>query len=358
MPPCAAPRMNSPFLRMARAAIRPLTASKAPSLRATWTIGFGPMPLHGPLKTDGPGAGACLRLLAVSAAAERSAPACATPSGESPAVRLAMYWASSASSLAPFSSLTWPAIDCAPGARVGVSIVFSGVGGLAMPGPAAAAANTSEMTRALSGRNPRFPIFFLSVTADGDHREQSRELPRDKRRPTPDRAVSTATSASPNTVPTPGSESQANTCMNIPALNPSAALHTKGFTVRLVDAKSRRQPAGPDLRALDDEVDPLAGEVQPMHLDAVPQPGRHRRDAKRLALRLRLEAEDRRNAREHRRRRPQLRDAGVPVLRRRGARLSDVTAEKLGRSAQRKMERRLDQGASHALRFFGEAVLP
>src|SRR5919199_3593810 len=58
MPPCAAPRTNSPLLgRIARAPMRPDIAEKIGVLRVTWTIGLGPSPVQAPVNVAGPAVG-------------------------------------------------------------------------------------------------------------------------------------------------------------------------------------------------------------------------------------------------------------------------------------------------------------
>src|SRR2546430_14244356 len=85
MPPCAAPRMNVPSLRIASAPMRPLCAANALSLRWTWTIGFGPRGDQLPEKVVGPEGGGVFSTLAWSAAALRRGTARSAASGAPPA---------------------------------------------------------------------------------------------------------------------------------------------------------------------------------------------------------------------------------------------------------------------------------
>src|SRR5438309_9196661 len=120
-------------------------------------MGFGPIPVQGPVKMDGLGGGAFLRSFAACAAAERSVPACSTVSGLSPAVRLLTYWLSSARSLASFSSSSWLSSDCAPGTIDGVSPPPP-LGLCPHAGPLAAPTIATVTINALSARKPRLPI--------------------------------------------------------------------------------------------------------------------------------------------------------------------------------------------------------
>ncbi len=109
MPPWAAPRIIWPFLRIASAPTRPLSAVKLLSLRATWTIGVGPRPVHVLLKVAP--AGAFATPLAASAAAARSLPMFSIVSGLSPAVLAATYAWSSCKSLPSSESSSWESRD-------------------------------------------------------------------------------------------------------------------------------------------------------------------------------------------------------------------------------------------------------
>ena len=75
MPPWAAPKMNWPFFRIASAPMRPLTGTRALSLRAICWIGLGPMAFQVPAKVAAPVGVAAFKTCAFSAAVLRSAPA-------------------------------------------------------------------------------------------------------------------------------------------------------------------------------------------------------------------------------------------------------------------------------------------
>src|SRR5690348_13833199 len=82
-PPCAAPRMIEPLLRIASALIRPVTAWKAFEVRPFWTIGFGPWLVHAPPLAAPTGA-PLSALPAALAALVRRAAACWMVIGSSP----------------------------------------------------------------------------------------------------------------------------------------------------------------------------------------------------------------------------------------------------------------------------------
>jgi hypothetical protein len=75
--------MMVPSLRIARAPMRPETASKVLVVRPTWTIGLGPWPLQAPPRVA-PGGAACGRAAACFAAFVRSVAAWSSVIGSSP----------------------------------------------------------------------------------------------------------------------------------------------------------------------------------------------------------------------------------------------------------------------------------
>ena len=138
MPPCAAPRMNVPFWRIASAPMRPLTLITTGGLllRPNCAIGLGPIAVHGPCEVDRPGrlersSGPCGR----SPPRREAAPACSLLSCVSPAVagedvgRVGVQAAG-----LPHLRRGAPQETSVPGTITGLSPLGAGIGGRAPAG--------------------------------------------------------------------------------------------------------------------------------------------------------------------------------------------------------------------------------